>query len=104
VIGAVLAQKKIGVPDEKIVPTFLDLDDPVHRLIYDRELNYEPVTFYKHLPVCLPKASQEKTIPPNISEMSQFISFDAHNVDDSLFLSAASILAVYNCRAYSSTI
>jgi len=77
----------------------LDLDDPVHHLIYNRELNYETVTVYKNLPVCLPKASQEKkTIPPNISEMSQSISFDVQNVDDSLFLSAASILAVYNCR------
>ena len=44
-----------------------------------------------------------KTIPPNTSEMSQSISFDVQNVDDNLFLSATSILAVYNCRAYSST-
>ncbi len=37
VLGGVLAQKIIGTGEEKVVPTYLDLDDKVHRLIFDRQ-------------------------------------------------------------------
>ncbi len=40
-MGAVLLQKIKGC-NEKIVPTALDLDDEVHRIIFDKELPYEP--------------------------------------------------------------
>jgi hypothetical protein len=104
VVGAVLAQKRRGVPDQKIVPTCLDLDDPIHRMIFDRELNYEPVPVHTKLPICLPKPTPERTIPPKITIPEKFIAFTEENVHDSLFLGTASILAVYGCKPHNSTI
>ncbi len=46
VLGAVLAQHVHKTDETKIVPTHLDLDDPVHRVIFDKELAYEPATLY----------------------------------------------------------
>ena len=103
VVGAVLAQKRKGIPDEKIVPTCLDLDDPVHRIIYDKELTYEPVKVYEDLPICLPKPSLPKTVPPDINPKKKFLAFDDLNVHDSFFLGVAAILAVYNCKPVQST-
>ena len=103
VVGAVLAQKKRGNPDEKVVPTCLSLDDPVHRIIFDRELTYEPVTVYSELPIALPKPSAPKTIPPDISVKEGFRDFNESNVHDSFFLGVAAILAVYNCKPINST-
>jgi hypothetical protein len=103
VVGAVLAQKRRGVPDQKIVPACLDLDDPVHRMIFDRELNYEPVPVHTKLPICLPKPSPERTVPPRITIPEKFIAYTEENVHDSLFLGTASILAVYGCKPHNST-
>jgi len=36
VLGAVLAQKVVGEPGEKILPEYLDLDNEVHRIIFDK--------------------------------------------------------------------
>jgi hypothetical protein len=103
VIGAVLAQTKRGVPDQKIVPTCLDLDDPAHRIIYDKALPYEPVQVYESLPIELPKPSVIKTIPPDIKPKGKFHEFSENNLHDSFFLSVAAILAVYNCKPIQKT-
>ncbi len=66
VIGCVLAQKKKSSKDDKIIPNYLDLDNPVHRIIYDRSLPYEPATLYTELPITVPTPSARKTMPPNI--------------------------------------
>jgi hypothetical protein len=47
-LGAVLAQKTYGT---------LDLDDPIHRYIFDKELPNESVRLYTSLPIALPKPS-----------------------------------------------
>ena len=103
VLGAVLAQKRQGVPDEKIVPSTLDLDDKIHRLIFDRELQYEPAQLYLKLPITLPKPSSVKTTPPKIHTLDNYLGFTAETVHDSFFLSTASILAIYNCKQVQST-
>jgi hypothetical protein len=36
-LGAVLAKKTYGTPGEKSLLTALDLDDPIHRYIFDKE-------------------------------------------------------------------
>jgi hypothetical protein len=95
VIGAVLAQTKRGVPDQKIVPTCLDLDDPAHRIIYDKALPYEPVQIYENLPIELPKPTVIKTIPPDIKPKGKFHEYSENNLHDSFFISVAAILAVY---------
>ena len=104
VIGAVLAQKKRGEANKKIVPTCLDLDIPAHRIIFDRSLNYEPVKVHFTLPIERIKPSAPCSIPPTIFYPEKYMVFTDENVDDSLFLGAASILAIYNCKRYSSTL
>jgi hypothetical protein len=94
----VLAQRKQGVPNEKVVPPCLDLDDPAHRIIFDRSLTYEPVKVYDSLPITLPKPTEITTISPDISERGKYHNFTDENIHDSFFLSAASILAVHNCK------
>ena len=97
VLGAVLAQKVKGDPNEKIVPPTLDLDDPVHRIIFNKELPYEPVKLYTQLPIVLPRPSQMKTIPPTIESPGPLLGFTPENVHDAFFWSTLSILAFYNC-------
>ena len=103
VLGAVLAQRKVGVPGEKIVPDRLDLDDEIHRVLYDRELPYEPVQLYTKLPIKMPKTSVQKTVPPSIEKKDALLGFTEENVVDSLCWSVISILALYNCSLPNST-
>jgi len=60
VLGAVLLQKIKG-NDQKIVPYTLDLEDEVHRIIYNKDLPYEPCKLYTSLPIILPKPTVSKT-------------------------------------------
>ena len=85
VLGAVLAQKRKGVGNDKIIPPCLDLDDPVHRIIFDRQLPFEPATLYTELPISLPKTSLPKTTPPKIQKPDKLRGFTPQNVIDSLF-------------------
>ena len=97
VLGAVLAQKVTPNSNTKVVPTVLDLDDPVHRLIFDKELQYEPATLYTETPIVLPKPSLRKTVPPVISQQKPLLGYTDENVHDSFFWSTLSILAIYGC-------
>ena len=97
VMGAVLLQRIQG-NNEKIIPTCLDLDDEVHRIIYDKELPYEPVKLYTSYPINLPKPSTARTRPPDILPSERLLGFTPENVHDSFFWSTISILALYNCQ------
>jgi hypothetical protein len=48
VLGCTLPQR-VTEHGEKIVPDCIDLDDEVHRIIYDKEYSYEPVKLYRHV-------------------------------------------------------
>ena len=72
-------------------------------MIYDQDLNYQPVLVYTELPICIPKPRAECTEPPKTYIMEKFISFGDKNVHDLLFLEAASILAIYSCKQIIST-
>ena len=63
-LGAVLAQRIQGTESEKYLPTFVDLENPVHRVIYDKKLPYEPCNLYTSLPVEVRKMTHPTTIPP----------------------------------------
>ncbi len=63
VLGAVLMQKITGT-DDKVVPEYLDLDNEVHRIIFDKGLPYEPVNLVTKLQVEKPKLTLSKTFPP----------------------------------------
>jgi transposase InsO family protein len=103
VMGAVLLQKIRG-KDEKIVPNCLDLDNEVHRIIYDKELPYEPVRLYTSMPIVQPKPGAAKTRPPDVLPESDLLGFSPENVHESFFYSTISILALYNCHLLESTL
>jgi hypothetical protein len=63
VIGAVQAQQIKGQSYEKMIPGVLDLEDKVHRLIYDKELPYEPCRLYTKLLIVITKPALLKTFP-----------------------------------------
>ena len=96
--------QKIKGCNEKIVPTTLDLDDEVHRIIFDKELQYEPAKLYTSLPIVLPKPSVTKTRPPNILSERKLMGYPPDKVVDSFFWSTISILAIHNCVLPSSTL
>ena len=104
VLGAVLAQKVVGKPGEKMIPECLNLDDEVHRILFDRELKYEPVKLYTELPIKLPEPTPLKTTPPSIVQEEKLLGFTEENVHDSFFWSTISILALYNCTIPASTL
>jgi hypothetical protein len=95
VLAGVLAQKIKGKKDEKIIPSYIDLENEVHQIIYDNCLPYEPCTLYTSSPIVLPKPSLRKTIPPNISKEPPLCGFTLENVHDSFFWSTLSVLALY---------
>jgi dUTPase len=101
-LGAVLAQKISG-EKEKTVPTYINLNDPVHRIIYDNNLLYEPCTLYTKLPIVLPKASAEKTVPPQINDLNELKGYSKENVHNSLFWSFVSVCVLYGCKTPDTT-
>ena len=96
VMGAVLLQKIRG-NNEKIVPTCLDLDNEIHRMIFDKELPYEPAKLYTSLPITVAKPGTPKTRPPNVLPEEKYLGFSEKNIADSFFWSTISILSIYNC-------
>jgi len=97
VLGGVLAQRIVGTNGEKVLPDYLDLEDPVHQIIYDLELKYIPCTLYTTLPIVLPKPALRKTIPPKITPVDKLLGFTTDNLHNSMFYSVLSVLALYNC-------
>ena len=69
------------------------MDDSIYRMIFDRELSYEPVSVYTEFPIVLPTPSLESTVPTKINISEKFIFFTDTNAHDSLFLSTASIFS-----------
>ena len=60
-LGAVLAQR-IKNDKEKYLPEYINLEDKVHRIIYDKNLPYKPCKLYTSFPLQVQKPSQ--TITP----------------------------------------
>ena len=58
----------------KILPTFVDLEDPVHKIIYDKNLPYEPCKVFTTLPIVLPKDS--------LKGKNQIVAYLAKSVPD----------------------
>ena len=96
VLGAVLLQKIKG-ENQKIVPYSLDLENEIHRLIFDKELPYEPAKLYTSIPITMPKPAVLRTRPPDILPEEKLLGFTEETVKDSFFWSTISILALYNC-------
>ena len=97
VLGGVLAQRIMGTAGEKILPTYIDLEDPVHQILYDMELPYIPCRLYTSLPVIVPKPTVLKTIPPRITPVAKYLGYTKDSIPDSFFWSVISVLVIYNC-------
>jgi len=95
VLGSVLLQRIHG-NTEKVIPEYLDLDNEVHRIIFDKSLPYEPVKLVTSLPVEKIKPTAEKTVPPNVSKEDRLCGYTDSQVNDSFFWSTVSIIALYN--------
>jgi hypothetical protein len=97
--------KKLGGGNSQgdILPSELSLDDPVHRIIYDKKLQFTPIKLYTEFPIELPKPSLRKTIPPNISEPEPLLGFTPANVNNSFFWCVLSIMAYLGCKLPEST-
>jgi hypothetical protein len=102
-LGAVLAQRIDPDDKAKILPLNIDLENPVQRIIYDKELPYEPCLIQQNLPVVLCKITSTKTTPPIRKHEGKFYGFKPENVDNSLFWSYISVIAVYGCKIPEST-
>jgi hypothetical protein len=102
-LGAVLAQRIDPDDKVKILPLHIDLENPIQRIIYDKELPYEPCLIQQKLPVVLCKITRTKTTPPIRKHEGKFYGFKPENVDNSLFWSYISVIAVYGCKIPEST-
>ena len=100
--SAVLGQVETLTPEKLIVPKSLSLQDPVHRVIYNKRLCFEPLDIYFHEEF-ISKTElkiEKKTNPlPNLSYLDEpYLGYDEHTVKDSLFISIRSIQYEYQSR------
>lgn len=97
-LGAVLAQRITPGEDEDYLPETINLEDKVHRIIYDRKLPYEPGKLYTNFPIQVSKITLPKTRPPDTNEIDEYHGFNEKNGKDSLFWSIISLMVLYNCK------
>jgi hypothetical protein len=101
-LGAVLAQRIQGEEEINHLPEFLNLENKIHRIIYDKKLPYEPCQLYTKFPIEVKKISLPKTTPPSLTNDDYSSHFDDTNWQDSLFWSIISLMVLYNCKIPSS--
>ena len=98
--SCVLAQIIEPEQDEVYIPPFLTLDDPVHRIIYDKRLVYQPAPlivsekqaaeFHQELAHTKPPIHEYLDLP--------LLGFTTDNVTNSFFIAVQSVQAVYKCK------
>jgi len=103
-LGAVLAQRIDENDVDRYIPDSINLENPVHRIIYDNNLPYQPCKLYTSFPIQVPKVTLPKTIPPDISDLDPLHGFTDANVHDSLFWSIISQFVLYGCKIPTSTL
>ena len=84
--------------DPKNLPSSIELEDLVHRIIFDKGLPYEPCKLYTEWPIIPPKPSELKTLPLKVKNLGIHKGFQQKDIDNSLFWSMVSIYAVYGCK------
>ena len=99
--SAVLGQVATLSPDKLVVPPYLSLNDPVHALIYDKRLCFQPCPIYFH-DTFIPKSKLQDKIRlspiPDLSYLQcPYLGYTKETVNDSLFLSIRSIQYNYQC-------
>lgn len=99
--SAVLGQVQTLSSDKLIVPQYLSLHDPVHRIIYNKRLVFQPIDIYFHSEL-IPKhklnVSLKLSPSPDIQYLScPYLGYTPDTVADSLFISIRSIQYTYQC-------
>ena len=100
--SAVLGQVATLSSDKLVVPSYLSLNDPVHALIYDRRLCFQPCPLYLHdtfIPRSKLQPVKTKLSPiPDLSYLQcPYLGYTKETVNDSLFISIRSIQYNYQC-------
>ena len=103
--SAVLGQVSTLTPDKLVVPPYLSLNDPVHAILYDKRLCFQPCDLYLH-DTFIPKSKLKKNSKLNpIPDLSYlqcpYLGYSADTVKDSLFISIRSIQYIYQCSFFS---
>ena len=83
---------------DKYLPNFINLETPVHCIIYDKKLPYESCKLYTNFPKEVKKFSLPATIPPNVNKLDPMHGFTKQNWYDSLFWSIISQMVLYNYK------
>ena len=97
-LGCTLMQKIDSSTDDKILPTCLNLDDKVHRIIFDKQLPYQPCKLITKFPVEPLKPTEVRTTPPDISPRDKWLGFTKETIHDSFFWSIISCYVTYGCK------
>ena len=100
--SAVLGQVRTLSSDKLVVPHYLSLNDPVHAIIYDKRLCFQPCNIYFYdtfIPKSeLPKPKSKPSPIPDLSYLQcPYLGYAKETVNDSLFISIRSIQYVYQC-------
>jgi hypothetical protein len=97
-LGCTLMQKIDSSTDDKILPTCLNLDDKVHRIIFDKQLPYQPCKLITKFPVEPLKPTEVRTTPPDISPRDKWLGFTKETIHDSFSWSVISCYVTYGCK------
>ena len=100
--AAVLGQIQEINPGQIHIPEHLILDDPVDRIIFDKQLCYQSVPLYFHS-TYIPRSEMEppyQILPVKDPAYLQtdFLGYKEDNVENSLFVALRSIQYAYGCQ------
>ena len=95
VLGAVLCQLKNCEDDTPFIPDYININHPIHRVIYDFKLPFQPIPV-----LSLPLSDTLKPRFDMDPDDDPLYGFTVNNLHDSLFISTILILHFYGCRKY----
>ncbi len=101
--SAILVQIYAPSKEEVYIPGYLNLDDPTHRLVFDKKLSFRPapiINSLDQLKVFLKTKDLDR--PPDQNYQSPLLGYTEENVNDSLFLSTISLQYLGRCKVLTS--
>ena len=102
--ACILCQIPNKKQDHTFVPDFLTLDDPVHRIIYDKKLICRPVDIIRNeQDIQALSKKLPKTMPVNQNYLQEkYLGYNNEEVNDSFFIATRSIQNAYRCKILTS--
>ena len=97
--SCVLAQIVENDTSESYVPPFLCLDDPVHQIIFDTKMAYQPIPIIRSIEECKEfHKSLFRTDPPLHEYLEhKYLGYTEEELNDTFFISIQSIQYAYRC-------